>query len=83
MVGIVFALPIGVSILSTYLEPYLPTTSYAIWIAVVLAHIVLIVYFTIELMITLDVMEVLQAISRYMSASRWGGDSTGLRCVCD
>jgi exfoliative toxin A/B len=55
IVGIICTMPMGVSILSTYLEPYLPTASFTIWIAAILTHIILIVYFTAAFIIKLDV----------------------------
>jgi exfoliative toxin A/B len=59
--GIVCTIPMGISILSTYIKPSLPDFAYAVWISMIVLHIALMIYFTWAFMLKLDVKKILPA----------------------
>lgn len=59
--GIACTIPMGVSILSTYIEPSLPNIAYAIWISMIALHFALMAYFTWAFMLKFDVRKLLPA----------------------
>ncbi|OPY31192.1 MAG: potassium-tellurite ethidium and proflavin transporter [Methanomassiliicoccales archaeon PtaU1.Bin124] len=59
VVGILCTIPMGVSILTTYTKPVLPNISFAIWIAMLVIHFGIMVYFTKAFMFKLDIKKVL------------------------
>jgi exfoliative toxin A/B len=59
--GIACTIPMGVSILSTYMEPSLPGIAYAIWVSMIALHFALMAYFTWAFMPKLEVRKLLPA----------------------
>lgn len=61
VVGIVCTIPMGVSILTTYIAPSVPDVAYVIWICMIALHVVLMAYFTWAFVLRLDVKKMLPA----------------------
>lgn len=61
IVGIMCTIPMGVSILTTYTKPTIPEISYAIWIAMLVLHFGIMIYFTKEFMVRFDIKKMLPA----------------------
>ena len=59
--GIACTIPMGVSILTTYLAPNMYDLAFAIWISMLVLHFALMAYFTWAFMLRLDVKKVLPA----------------------
>jgi len=59
--GIACTIPMGISILSTYIQPVVPSLAMAVWISMVALHLALMAYFTWAFMLRLDVRKVLPA----------------------
>jgi exfoliative toxin A/B len=61
VVGVACTFPMGVAVLSTYIKPYAPDLAFTIWIAMLVLHFALMVYFTVSFIIKFDVKKALPA----------------------
>lgn len=58
MASVAGTFPMAVMILSTYVKPFIGTAAFVIWIAAILLHIVLILYFTCKFIVKLQMPKV-------------------------
>ena len=58
VVSVFPTLTMGIMLLSTYIKPFLPTFAFAMWIVSVVGHIVLMIKFTMDYILKLDIKKV-------------------------